>query len=61
MLKEYIKRFIKKYFDYKITGEYYDMWRDNNGVYHYQKKYNKKYFLKKRDEYPPPFRKIFSR
>ena len=33
-------------FDYEIVGEYYDMYRDENGVCHYQKKYNRKYFLR---------------
>ena len=45
-IKSWFKGLVERYFDYKITGEYYDMWRDERGVYHYQRKYNKKYFLK---------------
>lgn len=44
-MREKIKKLFKRFFDYEITGEYYDV-RMVNGVRHYQKKYNKKYFLK---------------
>ena len=44
-MKEKIKQLFNRFFDYEITGEYYDTWQEN-GVYHYCKKYNKKYFLK---------------
>ena len=33
-------------FDYEIVGEYYDMYRDEKGVCRYQKKYNRKYYLR---------------
>lgn len=36
------EKLIKKFFDYDITGEYYDT--AGNGVY--RKKYNKRYYLK---------------
>lgn len=39
-----IKKFISKFFDYDIVGEYYD----TNGDGHYYKKYVKKYHLKRR-------------
>lgn len=41
-----LERLLKKYFDYDIIGEYYDMERDDKGVCYYRKKYNKKYYLK---------------
>lgn len=40
-----LKRLFNRFFDYKITGEYYDTWVEN-GVRHYRKKYIKKYFLR---------------
>ena len=43
-MKQKIKRFILKYFDYDITGEYLD----HNGTGYYKKKYKKKWRLKKR-------------
>ena len=41
---DWLKKFILKYFDYEIVGEYYD----TNGDGHYYKKYIKKYHLRKR-------------
>ena len=43
---EKIKLWLKLHIDYKIIGEYYDCYTDKNGVKHYTKKYNKKYYLK---------------
>ena len=43
---KWLRKLFERYFDYKITGEYYDIWRDESGVCRYEKKYNKKYFLK---------------
>lgn len=40
-----LRRLFKKYFDYKITGHYYD-WEVINGTNRYVKKYNKRYYLK---------------
>ena len=37
-----IKSWFKRYFDYRIVGEYYDT--DGDG--HYYKKYKKKYYWK---------------
>lgn len=40
-----LKAWLKRHIDYRITGEYYDI-QTINGVTHYIKKYNKKYYLK---------------
>lgn len=37
-----LKKLFYKYFDYDIVGEYYD----SDGHGRYQKKYNRKYYLK---------------
>lgn len=47
---EKIKTWFKKHFDYRIVGEYYDTFTDEKGVMHYVKKYNKKYYLKKKGD-----------
>lgn len=46
-LKSRIRKFLKKFFDYRIVGEYYD----NDGKGHRMKKYMKKYFIRKNHNY----------
>ena len=43
LMRKAIKRFILKYFDYKIVGWYLD----NDGKGNYKKKYNKKWYLRR--------------
>ena len=42
-----IKSWLKLHIDYRIVGEYYDVFIDEKGIKHYIKKYNKKYYFKK--------------
>lgn len=39
-----LKRILNKYFDYEIVGHYYD----HDGEHNYKKKYNRKYYLRRR-------------
>lgn len=42
-----MKGFLKRFFDYRIVGEYYD----NDGKGHLTKKYIKKWFIRKNNNY----------